>query len=387
MKIISFCLLLIISNVSSAKTLLNANHVTLKQKIGQMLLVGFKGFEINENDDITKDILGERIGGVLLFDYDKPTNTHERNIKNPSQLSNLTQSLQKYTRQAANRYKNSLYPLFIAIDYEGGKKVSRITPQYGFPDTLNAKQLSLFGIDTAKNQASQMATTLNALHINMNMAPVVDIDVNPVNPIIGALDRSFSKNPSIVTKYATIFSKAFKDNNIICAYKHFPGHGSATSDTHKGFADVTNTWQKYELDPYKALLNKPYACDMVMVAHVVNKKLDQTGYPASLSKPIMTDLLIKKLKFKGIIITDDIEMKAISNHYSLESTLKLAILGGANIITIGNQEHPYSRKRIAQIINIIYKDATVGANHNLFKKQIEISYQKITKIKQRYQIQ
>ena len=266
--------------------------VTLKDKIGQLLIVGFKGTELNPKNLIIQAILEKQIGGVILFDYNFETKTYQHNIKNPQQLQNLTQELQHYARQAKMRL-----PLLISIDYEGGK-VNRLKENYGFPKTLSAAEIGQGSDEQAIHCAQQMAKTLKESGINLNFAPVLDINNNPTNPIIGQLGRSFSEDPKKVSHFARIVSSVYQENKIISTYKHFPGHGSSTEDTHKGFVDITNTWKECELEPYIALIqnqtNYKNNCFMIMTSHVVHRGLDSQGYPASLSAAITTGLLRKK---------------------------------------------------------------------------------------------
>lgn len=363
-----------------------ANEVTLKDKIGQMLIVGFKGTELKPNDPIVQAILAQSIGGVILFDKDIQSNTLNRNIKSPEQLKALTQQLQNYAKQAAENRHNDLSHLIISIDYEGGR-VNRLkekgydldSPETlsGFPKTLSAAEIGRGSIEQAQQYAQQMATTLQEAGINLNFAPLLDVNVNPDNPVIGKIERSFSNDPQKVVEYAAIFSKAYQAHGILCAYKHFPGHGSSTGDTHTGFVDVTQTWQMEELDPYKQLLKQSYRCPMVMTAHVVHYGLDSKGYPASISTRITTDLLRKELNFDGVIVTDDMQMKAITDNYGLAEAIKLAVNAGADMLIFGNQllATPQDPQ---QIIDIIYDDVKSG---QISETRIEEAYQRIVKLK------
>ena len=243
--------------------ILYAKDTTLKEKIGQMLIIGFKGSELKPDNFIVKTLLAQQVGAVVLFDYDAESKTYDHNIKNPQQLKKLTQDLQRYAKQAAEERNNDLYPLLIGIDYEGGK-VNRLKERYGFPKTLSAAEIAALPYDDVKRYAEQMADTLKQAGINLNFAPVIDVNVNPDSPVIGKIGRSFSADPEKVVDYASIFSEVYQANNIVCTYKHFPGHGSANGDTHMGFVDVTDTWKEYELDPYTKLLSQPFGCPVVM---------------------------------------------------------------------------------------------------------------------------
>ncbi len=350
-----------------------AGDVPLKEKIGQMLLIGFQGAELHPNDAIVHAILNHQVGGVILFDYDFATKTYDHNIKSPTQLAKLTQQLQDYNKQATQ----SPYPLLIGLDYEGGK-VNRLKEKYGFPKTLSAAAIAKLSIKEASQYANQMAETLAQSGINLNFAPVVDVNINPDSPVIGKIERSFSSDPNVVTDYAAIFAKAYNEHGVLCSYKHFPGHGSATGDTHQGFVDVTKTWQVTELAPYKSLLLNANGCALVMTAHVVNYDLDSKGYPASLSKDITQGLLRDKLNFNGVVITDDLQMKAITDNYGVPEAVRLAVNAGADILVFGNQLAATSQDP-AQIIDLIYNDVQSG---QIPQSRIDDAYNHIMKLKE-----
>ena len=354
-----------------------AKPVSLKEKIGQMLIVGFKGMTLKPTDAIVQAILAQHVGGVILFDYDFQTKTFDHNIKNPKQLKNLTNSLQSYATQAAKNHQNDLIPLLISIDYEGGS-VNRLKENYGFPQTISAEEIGQSPKEIAMQYANKMAQTLKEAGISINFAPVVDVNINPENPVIGKLKRSFSHNPKKVAALAAIFSKSFYQHGVLCAYKHFPGHGSSTQDTHAGFVDVTATWKDSELKPYRELLSKKYACPIVMTAHVVNRKLDPHGNPASLSYAMTTTLLRNTIKFDGLVVTDDLQMKAITEHYRIADAVRLAINAGADLLIFGNQLVPIPQDP-KSLIELIYRDVKSG---KISEARINEAYQRIIKLKQ-----
>jgi len=374
MKRILYVFLLIITITISVISFAKPSEITLQQKIGQMIMLGFMQADLQPNDIVVQDILAQRIGGVVLFTTDMQTKKI-RNIENPQQLKHLTQQLQSYTQQAAKQNNNNLYPLLIGLDYEGGK-VGRLKESAGFPKTLPVAEVAKMPIDQAKSYAAQMAKTLQDAGVNLEFAPVLDVNVNPKNPIIGGLGRSFSSDPAQVTKYAQVFSQAFHDAGVLCSFKHFPGHGSSASDSHLGFVDVSHTWQQYELQPYKDLLNKPGSCDLVMMGHLVNHQLDPNNYPGTLSTAMTTDLLRKKLNFQGVVITDDLQMKAIADHYDLATTLTMAINAGADILLFGNQMG--NSVNAQELIAIIEKQVQDG---KISKQRIDEAYQKIISLK------
>jgi len=343
---------------------------SLRIKIGQMILVGFRGLHIDDSDFIKKDIIETGIGGVILFDYDVLLQKTQRNIASSQQVRSLVSEIQEL----------ATIPLFISIDQEGGN-VNRLKPEYGFPDSFTHQKLGdIDDTDLTFEQADIIASTLSSLGINVNFAPVVDLNINPQNPVIGGKKRCFSDDPLNVTNHATAFIQAHRKNNIISTIKHFPGHGSSEDDTHLGMADVTKTWQDEELIPYRNLIHRKL-CDMVMTTHIFNAKLDP-HYPATLSHTIQTGILREKLGYKGVLISDDLQMKAISDYYSLEETVRLAINAGVDILTFGNNT-AFEPEKTAEIADIIYQ---LVESEQISESRINESYQRIINLKRQFKL-
>ncbi len=298
-----------------------------------MLIVGFDGTYINNNSQICKDIKYNNLLGVILF---------EKNINSKKQLKQLTKNLQN-----CNKSKN----LLISIDQEGGK-VQRIKSKYGFKGKYpSASTISHKSSVQVKKIYTRMAKELNSVGINYNLAPVVDLKINKQNKVIVKKRRSYGSNPKVVVKYSSIFIDAMNENNIITSLKHFPGHGSSKGDTHKGFVDVSNLWNKKELEPYKVLI-KNNTVDTIMVAHVFNKHIDKK-YPATLSFNTITKLLRWHLDYHGVVISDDLQMGAITSKYSLKQVLKLAINAGNDILLFGNQLNKEKIVSVSQIVDTV----------------------------------
>lgn len=352
-------------------------EVGLRDKIGQMLLMGVDGKTIHAKSPVVQMIKKDNIGGVILFDYDIRTHTFDKNIESPAQVKQLSNDLQRVAQEANFKYHRPQLPLFISVDYEGGK-VTRLSEQYGFPVTQSAANIGKRGDNLAKAQAVVMAKTLREAGLNLNFAPVLDVNVNPDNPAIAKKERSFSSDASTVARYAGIYSRQFLFHHIQCGYKHFPGHGSSTKDSHLDFVDVTATWQPYELEPYRQLLSTKDACGVVMTAHIVNRQLDPAGVPATLSRTILTGFLRDQLHFKGVIITDDMQMKAISDHYGLDQALVLAINAGADMMIFGNNL-TVAPQDPAQLIDLIEAKVKSG---EISQERINDAYQHIVALKQ-----
>ena len=362
---IAFTIIFILSlhlNLYGKETI-KIDDTKLKQMIGQMLIIGFDESVISDNSPIVKYIEKYNIGGVILFDRFYTDRNKIKNIKSPQQLQLLTSKLKEYSKNK----------LIISIDQEGGK-VQRLKSNYGFPSTPSAKKIAKKSITEAKKSYTTLAQMLSQNGINCNFAPVVDLSVNKNNPVIERLERSYGETPQVVTNYATVFIDALDSQKILSVLKHFPGHGSSKDDSHKGFVDVTDTWNKIELEPYKNLIKNSKA-KMIMTAHVFNKHLDP-NYPATLSYKINTELLRKELGYKGVIVSDDLQMKAIAEHYTLQDTVTLVINAGVDILLFGNQ---LSVQNTDQLINTIYSQVKNGS---ISYERIIESNKRIEKLKQ-----
>jgi len=324
-------------------------------QIGQMLMANFPGLRMTES--IAHLIRKEHLGGVLLF---------ENNFSTASQPK---ESLKKLTNDLQNVSPTSL---LIAMDQEGGA-VNRLKQKYGFPRSYSAHYLGKRNdLQLTKQTAETTAKTLSAIGINQNFAPVVDLNINSDNPVVGSSKRCFSSDPGIVVAHSREIIRAHRERNIITTLKHFPGHGSSTNDSHAGFTDVTDTWDTIELTPYRELIAAGFV-DSIMTAHIYNSKLDR-AYPASLSQKTITTLLRKELGFEGVVFSDDLLMGAIRNQYSLEESVLLAILAGNDILlftTIANELLP-------RVKSIIKKHIENGA---ISRKRINISYRRIAQLK------
>ena len=338
----------------------------IESKIGQMLMVGFRGLAVDAGSPVIRDVRAGRVGGVNLFDYDVPSSTPVRNIKSPSQVKKLVGALQGA----------SSIPLFVAIDQEGGR-VCRLKEQFGFPPSVSAQHLgSLDSVETTKKYADTTAETLSALGINLNFAPVVDLNTNPDNPVIGKLERSFSADPAVVTRQALVVIDSLHELGILSAIKHFPGHGSSAADSHEGFVDITETWSPEELIPFDKIV-KAGKCDMIMTAHVFNGKLD-LRWPATLSPEVM-HILRDYMGYEGVVVSDDMQMKAISQSYGFETAIERSVLAGVDILVFANNsvfEEDIASKAGAILERLVRQGEIPAA-------RIDASYRRIMALKER----
>ena len=337
----------------------------LETMIAQMLIVGFRGFEVSDSDWIVRDIRERNIGGIILFDYDVPTRTPERNVKSPEQVKRLVEQLKAH----------STYPLLVSIDQEGGR-VNRLKERFGFPAFVSHAAIGQRN-DAAftRQQASKIAQTIQKLGINVNFAPVVDVNTNPQNPVIGRLERSFSSDPNLVIKHAELFSQEHLKRGIIPVLKHFPGHGSAWNDSHYGMADVTETWNELELEPYRYFIETDQA-PMIMSAHIFNEHWS-AEHPATLVYEVMTTMLRDTLGFEGVLVSDDMQMGAITEYYGLEQAVLLAVNAGMDMLIFANNSD-YDPEISHKVIEIIKGYVATG---EIARERIEQAYERIQRLK------
>ncbi len=342
--------------------------LTLREKIGQLLIVGFRGTSPSECDVIVRDLREHHIGGVILFDQEMADTTlQRRNVESPAQVKALVEFLQTQARA----------PLLVSIDQEGGR-VNRLKPVYGFPESTSHEDLGrLNELAETFRHAEITAKTLASLGINLNLAPVVDLDAHPDNPIIKGKGRSFSSDPEKVARHAAEFVKAHRAHGVLTCAKHFPGHGSAAGDTHLGLVDVTQRWHERELIPFQRLIEAGL-CDVIMTAHVFNAKLDPDR-PATLSRAVITGMLREKLGFTGVITSDDMEMKAISSHYGLENSVPAAIEAGIDVLCFGNNLG-YDPEIAGRAIDILAHAVESG---RISESRINASYERVLALKRK----
>ena len=332
----------------------------LRQRIARLLVVGFRGLRVEPGDWIAANIAVDGLGGVILFDKDSSQAT--RNIRSPRQVPRLVSDLRAL---APGR------ELIVAIDQEGGL-VTRLSPAYGFPAVASQEEVGPKGDAEVTAWAEGLVATLAAVGINLNLAPVVDVNVNPKNPAIGALHRAFSADTGVVTRDAGIEIQAHRDKGVRTTLKHFPGLGSATSNTDFGVADVTKSWSQQELGPYRDLLGQGLV-DVIMAGHLVNGQIDPSA-PASLSRGTVTDLLRNELGWDGVVITDDLQAGAITDSFGREDAVALAIEAGNDLLLFANQQ-VYDPDIVRWAIDLIEGFVTSG---RITEARIDASYERVT---------
>jgi beta-N-acetylhexosaminidase len=313
--------------------------MTLAEKVGQLLMVGFAGLEpTRELLDLLKDGLA---GGVILF---------ADNVAEPDQVLELTGALQ----EAAHQSRNAL-PLFIAIDQEGGSVIRLNQGVTIFPGNM---ALGATGReDYAYRSGKAVAEELAVLGINMNLAPVLDVNINSDNPIIGI--RSFGADPELVARMGAAAAQGLQDGGALATGKHFPGHGDTTVDSHLNLPVIAHSLARLnavELQPFKAAID--HGINGIMTAHVVFPAIESAlGLPATLSAAILTDLLRQKLGFQGLIMTDCLEMDAIAANYEIGEAVAQAVLAGADQLLIS---HTFIKQKAAhQAIMVSVERGTI----------------------------
>ena len=292
------------------------NHPTsIPEMTGQMLMAGFEGTAVTpETEDLVRN---HHVGGLILFG---------RNYENPEQLYALILDLQNIASTSTG------VPLFISVDQEGGRVARLTAPFTKYPPLCclgHAESESL-----AYRFGQSLAAELMDVGINMDYAPVLDVHTNPENPIIG--DRAIASDPDTVAKLANSFIKGFKDKGMIPVGKHFPGHGDTHLDSHLDLPTVKRdaaTLEAVELVPFRETIAQ--GLDVIMTAHVIYTAWDQKN-TATFSKTILQDILRQKLGFQGVIMSDDLEMKAVENHFAFDTFPRMGIEAGLDMFMICN---------------------------------------------------
>jgi beta-N-acetylhexosaminidase len=307
--------------------------MTIEQKIGQKIMLDFMHWNNEDmtepNADVKSLLVDNNIGGVILF---------SNNLKDTTQIKRLTDWLSTIeTAQGAR--------LLLGADDEGGDvyRLPRwIYPSYPGNMALGAAVMGGAGSDLAFRQGKSIAQTMRSLYINTNFAPCVDVNTNPYNPVINV--RSFSDSVSLVTDLAEQLVAGMRSEQMIVVYKHFPGHGSASVDSHIGLPLVTrDRHDAFAIDiaPYKAAIDKGVAPDMIMTAHIQYPSLDNTTIqsktgemiiiPATMSREIQTAILRDQLGFKGVTVSDALSMGAITDHFTEETAIENVFKAGVDI--------------------------------------------------------
>ena len=289
-------------------------EMTIEEKVGQLIMVGFEGTQANEA--IETHIRKRFVGGVVLF---------SRNIESPQQTAELTNQLQRLAGATAHQI-----PLFIGIDQEGGWVIRLKEGATVLPGNMALGAADSTALSEVAGEIT--AVELAAVGVNLNFAPVMDVNNNPQNPVIDR--RSFGESPELVSRLGVPYIRGVQRNGVLATAKHFPGHGDTTVDSHFDLPTVNHDRERIhalELQPFRAAIDADVAA--IMTAHIIYPAFDPDR-PATLSPTILTDLLRNELGFDGLLITDDMEMKAIDDRYRSGEAAVMAVEAGADIVMV-----------------------------------------------------
>lgn len=340
----------------------SASAQSIEDMAGQMVMVGFSGTSLDDagvravRDQVSR---GE-IGGVMYL---------RTNVESLEAVRAINRALVS---------ARPWLPPFIALDQEGGQ-IERLTSAVGFGEIPSARSVARGTPDEARSVYGALAAELAGQGFNLNFGPVVDLDLNPDNPIIARYQRAFGDDPEAVSALAAAFVEGHHAAGVATALKHFPGHGSSRDDSHEGFVDITGLWQPVELEPYRALIDADLV-DMVMVAHLFNAEIqrgDADQLPASLSQAWIEDVLRDDLGFDGVVITDDLEMGAIRSRFDLHDTIVRAVEAGVDILLFSNTAE-YDPALGAEISQILVAEAEADP---AFADRVAQSYARIIGLK------
>ena len=329
-----------------------------RKMLGELFIIGFNGLELS--DETAAFITQARIGGTILFG---------NNYENPAQVAELTNQIQSCSPDL---------PLWVCIDQEGGRVQRFKKPFTKIPDayvigTADSPKLSF-------DLGEMMAKELKAVGININFSPVADIATNPRNPVIGP--RAFGNEEEHVSRMVTAVVRGHLLGGVQPCVKHFPGHGDTNTDSHFALPKLDTpieTLREREFRPFlKAFKSR---CAMVMTAHILNPKLDP-DYPATLSKKILQDILRKELRYTRLIISDDLEMKAIADHYGAADVPILAVNAGCDLLVYRTEA---AARSAYEVLVKALDDGTVEAGtvitaanrSRTFKKEMLMPYEPI----------
>lgn len=346
--------------------LYSEQKMSLEEKVGQLLMVHFHGEEANQDAKLLIHEL--HVGGIIYYKW-------ANQLSSAAQVQNLSISLQKLAK----------VPLLIAVDQEGGR-VNRLQEGFTlFPSNLIVAKTNQ--PELSKSVAFAIGEELRSVGINMNLAPVVDINSNPNNPVIGS--RSFGDKANSVTLFAKYALQGYREAGIITSLKHFPGHGDVVVDSHQELPIIHKTKQQLEqleLLPFYQLADQ---ADTIMTAHILLPALDSQNC-ATLSKNILTDLLREEIGFQGVIVSDSLVMQGLlSNCSCIEEAAISAINAGCDLLILGGRQlHAHSKlelnvERIQKIHCALLQAVQTGI---IPKQRLEQAVQRILHLKSKYSL-
>lgn len=344
----------------------------LRDRIGQMIMVGFRGITPREAQPTLRNIGEGSVGAVVLFDVDAETGG-PRNIQSPEQLRELVAALKEVGR----------IPVLVTVDAEGGF-YHRLKERYGFaPATPAATMGERNDLEYTRSEARVTATELARVGIDMNLAPVVDL-LNPANLTVSARRRSFSSDPDMVAAHARAFILGHKDVGVLTALKHFPGMGGVLKPYAPGVGELIQSWSTAELQPYRTL-NDDGLIDAVLATRVTHPEIDERD-PGCLSARTIDGLLRDDIGFEGVVLTDAMEMLPIWDVYGFERGIFKAIEAGCDMLLFCNESGivPYSDERAPAAVQVILDAIERG---DVSEERINKSCARILALKERRRLQ
>jgi len=327
----------------------------LKAQLGQLFVFGFPGTEL---DDESKRLLTEtKASGVILF---------SRNIESLEQVVALNQSIVALG--------DEVHPPLISVDQEGGRVARLRGICTDVPSMRALGQKSLDDEDLPYRVGAMMARELSALGFHLDFAPVVDVDTNPDNPVIG--ERSFSRDANEVSVLSSSFIRGLQQAGVAGSAKHFPGHGDTDTDSHTCLPTLPHDLARLddvELRPFRAAIASGVAT--IMTAHVLFPAVDDT-YPATLSEKVLDGLLRQKLGYQGVVVSDDLEMAGVADHYDVEEMAVRGLNAGVDLFLVCHTQEKVHRAIAA--VEKALDDGTLSA------ERVAQSLHRIRDLKERF---
>ncbi len=337
---------------------LPASAQSLEQMAGQMIVVGFVGDDADDRGVVAlrEEIAAGLVGGVMYL------------------KSNVASLRRVEAMNAGFLSASPALPPLITIDQEGGS-VERLTRAVGFREIPSAERVATSSTPAESERVyADLAERIAAAGFTVNFGPVVDLKLNPRNQVVARWGRTFGRDPQTVTAYAEAFVRGHRAAGVLTALKHFPGHGSSAGDSHEGYVDITQSWRPEELEPYRAMIADGLV-DLVMIAHLVHRDFATT--PSSLTPEWIDGVLRSQLGYTGAVISDDLEMGAIRQHFDLRETVVRAVRAGTDLLLFSNTVKP--RAGLAgEIRAILVAEAEADP---AFRARIEQSYGRIVALR------
>jgi len=330
--------------------------MNLDEKIGQMIFSGVDGTEMTA--DTEEMISTYHVGGIILF---------ANNIDSPSQTVTFLNDIKD-----ANPSNSS--PLLLGVDEEGGRVTRMPDDVTSLPNSRSIGNLN--DPDLSYEVGTILGKQMNEMGFNLDFAPVLDVNSNPDNPVIG--NRSFGDNLEIVSRLGIETMKGIQDEQIISVIKHFPGHGDTGVDSHLELPKVNKSYdelKELELVPFQNAIDN--GADVTMIAHILMPKIDP-DYPASMSGEVITNMLREDAGFDGVVITDDLTMQAITDHYDIGQAALQSVKAGSDLMLVA---HEYDN-----VENVFRTLKEAVENGELSEERIDESVRRIQDLKEKYHV-